>query len=369
MQLNQQIPRSKGSSGLPYIGRKRVNDVRKTEIDTAEFDPVRGAGASSGKSSVRSQDRAKLARSSFQTTLGRAIEVEGIGLHQGETARLVMKPAEAGTGIVFRRTDLSSIDRNLTDIPARYDTVSGTTMCTVLGNEKGTTVATVEHLMAALAACGVDNLLIEVSGPEVPVMDGSSAPFVKAIRQAGVRELEAPCVAIRILKPVIIEEGLKRAELLPGDGFAIEFDIDFDNAAIGKQSYRTEITEELFAEEISEARTFGFYQDYEALKAMGLAKGGSLDNAVVIDGETVMNDDGLRYADEFVRHKVLDAVGDLSLAGAPIVGLYRGVRAGHALNNQILRALFAAPDAWDFVSIEPQPALAARALAAAMPAD
>lgn len=340
--------------------------MRKTEMDTAEFDQVRSAGASSG----RAKAAAPLARSSFQTTLARAIEVEGIGLHQGEAARLVMKPAKAGAGIVFRRTDLSSIDRALTDIPARYDAVSGTMMCTTLGNEKGTTVATVEHLMAALSAFGIDNLLIEVSGPEVPVMDGSSAPFVKAITQAGVRELDTPCQVIRILKPVVIEEGLKRAELLPGEGFSIEFDIDFDNAVIGKQSFRTEITEELFADEISEARTFGFFQDYELLKSMGLAKGGSLDNAVVIDGETVMNEAGLRFADEFVRHKVLDAVGDLSLAGAPIVGCYRGVRAGHALNNQILRALFAAPDAWEWVAIEPRPAQAARALAAAaLPAD
>ena len=356
---------SKGAAS----GGERTTSVRKTEMDISGIEPVGSAGAACTPASIETPSAASLDRPAYQTTLSRSIEIEGIGLHKGEQARLVLKPAAADTGVIFRRIDLSSIDRTLTDIPARFDAVCETTMCTVLGNEKGTTVATVEHLMAALAACGIDNLIVEVSGPEVPVMDGSSAAFVKAIRQAGIRGLDTPRLAIRILKPVILEEGLKKAELLPGEGFSISFDIDFDNPVIGQQSYTAYINAELFAEELSEARTFGFYKDYELLKSMGLAKGGSLENAVVIDGEEVMNEEGLRFTDEFVRHKVLDAVGDLALAGAPLIGRYRGVRAGHALNNRILRALFAAPDAWEFVALTPRAEKGLEALAAAVSAD
>lgn len=287
-----------------------------------------------------------------QTTLAGPARLQGTGLHSGERINLTIRPAAADTGIVFRRTDLGTEDRAVTDVSARYDNVCDTTLCTVLANDAGTMVGTVEHLMAALAGLGVDNAVVEVDGSELPVMDGSSAAFVAAIEASNIASLNKRRRAVRILKPVKIEDGVKSCELVPGDGFSIDFEIDFENPVIGHQMFHADLADDAFRREICRARTFGFLKDVEAMWAAGLARGGSLENAVMLDGESVLNADGLRYADEFVRHKVLDAVGDLALAGAPIVGGYRGTRAGHAMNNQVLRALFADPQAWEFAEID-----------------
>ncbi len=287
-----------------------------------------------------------------QTTISTTVALDGVGLHKGTMVHLVLKPAEADTGIVFRRTDLGSDDVEVTDIVARYDTVCDATMCTTIGNAAGTTVATIEHVMAAISALEIDNLIVELDAHEVPVMDGSSDAFVAMLDRAGRRELPAPRRFIRLLEKVSIEDGLKKASLLPHeDGFKIDFSIDFDNPVIGKQSLSVDVSPASFRGNLSDARTFGFFEDYEMLRSLGLAKGATLENAVVLDGAKVMNEEGLRAPDEFVRHKILDAIGDLSLAGAPILGCYRAERAGHAFNNQMLHALFANPDAWEIVTL------------------
>jgi len=293
-----------------------------------------------------------------QTTISTSVMLSGVGLHKGAMVHLVLKPAEADTGVVFRRTDLDTDDVEVTDIAARYDTVCDTMMCTVIGNAAGTTVATIEHIMAAISALNIDNLIIEIDAQEVPVMDGSSDAFVAALDQAGRCELPAPRRFIRLLDTVSVEEGLKTASLSPNDdGFRIEFSIDFDNPTIGVQSLSVDVSPESFRGDLSNARTFGFIEDFEMLRSLGLAKGATLDNAVVLDGSKILNEEGLRAPDEFVRHKVLDAVGDLSLAGAPILGLYNAARAGHAFNNQMLHALFANPDAWEVVTLRHKPAV------------
>ena len=274
----------------------------------------------------------------LQRTLKSSICCSGIGLHSGETVNMTLTPADPNTGVVFRRTDLKNGAR---DVPARFDAVVDTRLCTTLGNDHGTRVATVEHLMAALAGCGVDNAIIELDSPEVPVMDGSSEPFVFLIECAGVVDQAAPRRAVMVRRPVAVEEGEARAALEPSDSFLISLDIDFASRAIGRQELHLEVSDLSFKREISRARTFGFLHEVEALRAAGLARGGSLDNAVVVDGDQVLNEDGLRFEDEFVRHKVLDCIGDMALAGAPILGRLRGRRTGHGLNNRLLRALFA----------------------------
>jgi len=283
-----------------------------------------------------------------QTTLKAPVRCAGIGLHTGAPVEMVLHPAPAGHGVVFRRTDLAGRE-NL--VPARFDFVTGTRLGTVVANDAGAEVRTVEHLMAALAGLGIDNVLIDVSGPEVPVMDGSSAHFVDAILAAGVRVLPAARQVIRILKPVRVTDGDKMAELLPHPEFVIDFLIDFDADDIGRQRLRAEITPEVFAGEIARARTFGFFHEVEGLHAMGLARGGSMENVVVLKDGRVLNEDGLRFRDEFVRHKILDAVGDLALAGLPIHGLMKATRSGHELNNRLLRALFDQPDAYETVTL------------------
>jgi len=277
----------------------------------------------------------------LQRTLRSAICCSGVGLHSGETVNMTLAPADPDTGVVFRRTDLKNGAR---DIPARFDAVVDTRLCTTLGNDHGARVATVEHLMAALAGCGVDNAIVEIDAPEVPVMDGSSEPFVFLIECAGVVDQAAARRTLVVRRPVAIEEGEARAALEPSDGFVISLDIDFASRAIGRQELHLEVSDLTFKREISRARTFGFLHEVEALRAAGLARGGSLDNAVVVDGDEVLNEDGLRFEDEFVRHKVLDCIGDMALAGAPIAGRLRGRRTGHGLNNRLLRALFADPD-------------------------
>ena len=284
----------------------------------------------------------------MRTTLNHETTLVGMGLHSGRPARLVLRPVRSG-GIRFRRVDVT--DRpNI--IPARYDLVSDTTLCTVLSNDSGVSVATVEHLMAALAGTGVTDLLIDIDGPEVPIMDGSAQRFVQAILRAGREELPVPLRAVRVLKTVREAQGTAFAELSPAAALTIDFEIAFADAAIGRQARRLPMLNGTFVHELADCRTFCRRSDVEAMQANGLALGGSLDNAVVVDGERVLNPGGLRRSDEFVRHKMLDALGDMALAGAPILGAYRGVRAGHGLTNRLLRKLFATEGAWDEVSLD-----------------
>jgi len=283
-----------------------------------------------------------------QKTLKTAIECTGVGLHSGARTVLTLRPAEPDHGIVFRRVDLHDADPL---IPARWDRVVDTRFCTALSNDAGHRIGTVEHLMSALAGLGVDNALIDVTGPEVPVMDGSAAPFVFLVECAGLAEQDAPRRAIKVLKRVLVEDEDRSVALTPGDGFSISFDIDFENPLIRRQSLDVALVNGTFKDEISRARTFGFDRQIDQLKAAGLAKGGSLDNAVVVSGTRVLNPDGLRYQDEFVRHKVLDCIGDLALAGAPILGHFRGVRSGHSMNNRLLQRLFADASAWRWVEM------------------
>lgn len=285
-----------------------------------------------------------------QRTLKTAIGCTGVGLHSGAKVTMVLHPAEAHTGIQFKRTDIAG--RGAV-VPALWSNVGDTRMNTCLVNEAGVQVGTVEHLLSALAGSGIDNCLIEINGPEVPVMDGSAAPFLFLIECAGTVELDAARRAIRVLKRVTVADGEKMASLSPSPSFSLRFEIDFASQAISRQEFAVNLSNGSFKSEISRARTFGFEQEVAMLRSAGLARGGSLDNAVVIDstGTKVLNDDGLRYVDEFVRHKILDAVGDLSLAGAPILGAFHGVRSGHALNNQLLRTLFADQTAWTTTTI------------------
>lgn len=283
-----------------------------------------------------------------RTTLAQTAVCAGIGLHTGARVRMVLKPAPAGSGIVFERTDLDCADRV---IPARYDLVRSTDLGTTIVNEDGASVSTVEHLMAAFAGLGVDDVCVELQGPEVPAMDGSSLPFIELIEHAGLKTQPAPRRAIRVLRPVEVSLGGRSAVFLPSLQPAIDVSIDFDNAVIGTQQYRFEVTPAGFRSEIAAARTFGFRRDYETLLKAGLARGGSMENAVVLDDDGVANPEGLRFADEFVRHKILDAVGDLYLAGAPILGLYQASRPGHGINNVALRVLMADTAAWKWVTM------------------
>ena len=290
----------------------------------------------------------------MQTTLVDEATFEGVGVHLGNKARVVVRPAPAYSGITFVRVDLPCADgasgaRMGREIPARYDHVVDTRLCTVIGDGGGAVVSTIEHLMAALAGLGVDNAEVLVDSSEVPIMDGSSAPFVEEITRIGLAEQRAPRRVIEILEPVSVRHGAASAELSPAPAFELSFEIDFEDAVIGRQEGRTILGEGVFAEELSRARTFGRLAEVEQLRKMGLAKGGSLENAIVVDGDRVLNPEGLRFPDEFVRHKMLDAVGDLALAGAPILGRYHGVRAGHHVTNLLLRKLAESPRAWRWV--------------------
>ena len=274
----------------------------------------------------------------LRRTLKTAISCVGRGLHSGEDVTLQLVPALPGTGIVFHRTDLD------VRIPARFDHVNDTRLCTVV-NVGEARVGTIEHLMAALSAAGVDDLVVEIDAPELPIFDGSAAPFLFLIESAGIEELGGARESLEILRTVRVEHKGAFAELRPhnagGLGFELSLAIEFAAPAIGAQAYHFSLTAENFAREIAQARTFTQAGEIEALRQAGLAKGGSLANAIVVDGEKILNPEGLRFADEFVRHKLLDVVGDLALAGAPISGRFIGSRTGHALNNQLLRALFA----------------------------
>ncbi len=284
-----------------------------------------------------------------QRTLQNMIRATGVGLHSGEKVYLTLRPAPVDTGIVFRRVDLSPV----AEIPARADYVTETMLCTGLSHDGGKAM-TVEHLMSALAGLGVDNLYVELSAPEVPIMDGSSGPFVFLLQSAGIIEQNAPKRFIRILKTVEVRDGDKVARFEPYNGFRLGFTVEFDHPAIPTSRSRAvvEFSTENYIKEVSRARTFGFMRDLEYMRERNLGLGGSMDNAIVLDEFRVLNDDGLRYADEFVRHKILDAVGDLYLAGHPILGAYEGFKSGHALNNKLVRALLAELLAWDEVVFE-----------------
>ncbi len=274
----------------------------------------------------------------------------GVGVHTGKRTRLSIRPAAAGTGIVFVRTDVKDKDNR---VPVSGEAVVKTQLGTVIANDAGVTVSTIEHLMSAMCVLGIDNAVIELDGPEVPIMDGSALPFVQLLDRAGFRRQEAPQRYIEVLEPIVVEEaGGKSAALLPCDRFEMFFEIEFDSEVIGRQSVDLVIDEETYRREIMSARTFGFVEEVEALRAMGLARGGSLENAVVIDGDRVLNPEGLRYPDEFVRHKALDAVGDLYVLGMPLLARFEGRKAGHGINNALVRALLARPEAWRVVTFE-----------------
>ena len=277
-----------------------------------------------------------------QTTLKNAIHCSGTALHHGGHVSMAMLPAPADSGIVFRRSDLAGRG---TSIPADWRHVADMPMCTALETD-GIQIATIEHVMAALAGCGIDNLTIDINGPELPIMDGSAWPFVFLIECAGVAELDAPRRAVRILRSVTLASGSRSVKLRPSDGFSIDFEVDYESGAIARQHCHVDLVDGAFKNELSRARTFGFLHEVDALRAAGLARGASLDNAIVVTHDGVLNEGGLRFPDEFVRHKALDALGDLYLAGAPIIGRFEGRRSGHKLNHRLLRAVFQRPDAW-----------------------
>ena len=282
-----------------------------------------------------------------QRTLKNIIRATGIGLHSGEKVYLTLKPAPVDTGIVFRRTDLDPV----VEIPAWALNVGETTMSTTLVNGD-VKVDTVEHLLSAMAGLGIDNAYVELSACEVPIMDGSAGPFVFLIQSAGLEEQEAPKKFIRILREVTVTEGDKRATFRPFDGFKVGFEIDFDHPVFQDRTKTASVdfSSTSFVKEVSRARTFGFMRDIEFLRSHNLARGGSVANAIVVDEDGVLNEDGLRYEDEFVRHKILDAIGDLYLLGKSLVGEYHGYKSGHGLNNRLVRALIAQPDAWETVT-------------------
>ncbi|WP_092061390.1 UDP-3-O-acyl-N-acetylglucosamine deacetylase [Poseidonocella pacifica] len=285
----------------------------------------------------------------MQTTLKSQVIFRGQGLHSGRPVTLILHPAPADHGIQFLRRDFA---RGEGIVRALFDRVNQSPLCTRIQNQHGASVSTIEHLMAALAGCGVHNVLAELDGPEVPILDGSAAPFVRGIFGAGVVGLGRELRAIRVLKPVEVRRGDASARLTPAEALHIDFEIDFADAVIGHQSRSMSLANGAFARMLADSRTFCRQADVDAMRAQGLALGGTYENAVVVDGEQVLSPGGLRHRDEAVRHKMLDALGDLYLAGLPILGRYTGVRAGHALTNDLLRALFADPTAWELHSCD-----------------
>ena len=285
----------------------------------------------------------------LQKTLKNSTTISGIGLHSGARINLRLRPATANTGIIFHRSD----GGRTVDIKALAENVVDTRMATVLGHD-GLNVSTVEHFMAALAACGIDNLHVDIDGPEVPILDGSAAPFIREFQQIGITTLNASRRFVAIRKPLEIIEGEKRISIIPSRFFRITFDIAFEHSAISVQQHSMKFTTENFCKEIAPARTFGFLEEVEHLKANGLARGGSLENAVVIDNLGVMNPEGLRFHDEFVRHKILDSFGDFSLLGAPLLGHIRAFKAGHDLNAKLVRKILETPSHWSYVEFNEQ---------------
>jgi UDP-3-O-[3-hydroxymyristoyl] N-acetylglucosamine deacetylase len=284
-----------------------------------------------------------------QRTLRQAISTKGVGLHTGARVELALKPGPVNSGIVFRRTDLAVP----VDIPARADHVGDTRLSSTL-KFGGASVSTVEHLMSALCGLGVDNLRVDIAGPEVPIMDGSAGPFVYLLQSAGIVEQPAPKKFVRVVSAVEVRDADKWARFTPFDGFRLDFTIDFPHPVFGSENKHVVIdfAEHSYVKEVARARTFGFMQDVEAMRAAGLALGGSLQNAIVLDETRVLNTEGLRYENEFVKHKVLDAIGDLYLLGHPLIGEYAAFKSGHALNNLLARALLARPEAFEIVTFE-----------------
>lgn len=284
-----------------------------------------------------------------QRTLKNMIRATGVGLHSGEMVYLTLRPAAPNTGIIFRRVDLDPV----VEIEAKAENVGETALSTTL-LQNGQKVSTVEHLLSAFAGLGIDNAYIELNAPEVPIMDGSAGPFVFLVQSAGIEEQPAAKKFIRIKKPVMLEDGDKWARFEPFEGFKVSFTIDFEHPAFTGRPQQVEVdfSSTSFVREVSRARTFGFMKDIEKLREMNLALGGSMDNAIVVDDFRVLNEDGLRYDDEFVRHKVLDAIGDLYLLGHSLIGAFSGHKSGHEVNNKLLRKLLAQEDAWELVSFE-----------------
>ncbi|WP_218354091.1 UDP-3-O-acyl-N-acetylglucosamine deacetylase [Alteromonas lipotrueiana] len=287
-----------------------------------------------------------------QRTIKHPVQETGIGLHKGEKVTMTLRPAPANTGIVFRRIDLEPF----VDIPARANAVGDTVLCTCVNNEDGVSIHTVEHLASALAGLGIDNIIVEVDSNELPIMDGSASPFIFLLQSAGIEELNAPKRFLRIKKPVRVEDGDKWAELLPHDGFRVDFEIDFDHPVISqtRQKMVMDFDSCSYVNEVSRARTFGFMRDVEYMNANNLALGASMENAVALDEFRILNPEGLRYDDEFLKHKILDAVGDLYLGGHSIVGELRAYKTGHGLNNKLLNAVLSNADAWEFVTYDNQ---------------
>jgi UDP-3-O-[3-hydroxymyristoyl] N-acetylglucosamine deacetylase len=285
-----------------------------------------------------------------QRTIKESVSAIGVGLHKGEKVQITLRPAPANTGIVFSRVDLDPVG----DIKATPEAVGETTLCTCLVNEQGVQISTVEHLLSAVAGLGIDNLIIDVDSPEIPIMDGSALPFVYLIQSVGIETSNVAKRFIRIKKTIRVEEGDKWAELKPFEGFRVNFAIEFDHPVIAKtcQKMSMDLSSCSFIKEISRARTFGFMRDIEFLRSHNLALGGSLENAIVLDEYRMLNKDELRYDDEFVKHKILDAIGDLYMCGTSILGELNAFKSGHGLNNLLLRQVFKQQDCWEWVSYE-----------------
>lgn len=285
-----------------------------------------------------------------QRTLKEIVQTTGVGLHSGRKVTLILRPAPANTGVIYRRIDVNPP----VDFPADPESVRDTMLCTALVNDDGVRISTVEHLNAALAGMGIDNVIIEVDAPEIPIMDGSASPFIYLLQSAGIKTLNSPKRFVRIKKLVRVEDGDKWAELRPYDGFKLDFSIDFNHPAIEteQQSHVLEFSSQSFIKEISRARTFGFLRDIEQLQSRNLCLGGSFDCAIVLDDYRILNEEGLRYENELVKHKVLDAIGDLYMCGHNIIGEMRAFKSGHALNNKLLRTLLADQEAWEWATFE-----------------
>ena len=280
-----------------------------------------------------------------QKTINSKISCSGVGVHSGERASITLHPAPCNTGIIFRRIDLSGNN----EIKANYKNVTSTNLGTTLTNEAGAKVATIEHFMAAVWGCGIDNLFIDIDGPELPIMDGSSEPFIFLIECSGINVQEEPRRILEIMKPVRVEDGDKFIEVSPSKDFSIDLHVDFAHEKIGNQTFDYHSTSSSFKNDVCRARTFGFKREIDQLHKMGLAKGGSLDNAILVDENGVVNKEGLRYKDEFVRHKTLDFIGDIYLSGYFILGHFQASKAGHGINNKLLHKLFADKEAWRIV--------------------
>ena len=287
----------------------------------------------------------------LQHTLSGPAVCAGVGVHSGQQVRIAVRPAPVNTGVVFVRSDVSDRDNR---IPVSPQSVSCTQLNTKISNASGVSVSTIEHLMAALSALEVDNAVVEVDGPEVPIMDGSAQPFVQLLDRAGRRTQAQPRRYIEVVAPVEVTDGAKRAALLPCDRFEVAFEIAFPTAVIGRQAVDLPISERSFRDQLAAARTFGFVHEVEALRRMGLAMGASLDNAIALDGDVMLNAEPLRFRDEFVRHKALDAIGDLYVLGGPVIGRFETRYGGHALNNILVRALIADPAAWRMRTFVPE---------------